>query len=137
MDIQRTFDIGTGAAIAFIVAYLVLLGFTIWAFTKIMGQAGYSGHWAWLYVGLIIPFVNFLVMIAMIVLYFMFAFKEWPVRRELRELRAWADEQYRRSGGGGAYPPAGGYPTSGGMPQQPGYGTPPQGNPGPYGYPTT
>ena len=50
-----------------------------------------------------------LVPIANIVMLLVFAYKEWPIQRELRELRGWANQIQR---GGQGQPSAG----------QPGYG---------------
>jgi predicted lysophospholipase L1 biosynthesis ABC-type transport system permease subunit len=67
-----------GAAFAvFVVIYLVFLVFAIIATVKIVTKAGYSGWWV--LIGLV-PVAN-------IVFYFIFAFSEWPVLRELADAR--------------------------------------------------
>jgi hypothetical protein len=85
---------GAGAALGvFLLFYLVIFVFVLFAWARIITKAGYSG--AWVLVGLV-PIVN-------LVMFFVFAFSDWPAL------------QGRRSAG----PPAGyGYGT-------PGFGPPP------------
>ncbi|HTL87189.1 MAG TPA: hypothetical protein VL856_18545 [Acidimicrobiia bacterium] len=85
---------GAGAALGvFLLFYLVIFAFVLFAWARIITKAGYSG--VWVLVGLI-PIVN-------LVMFFVFAFSDWP-----------ALHGHRSSG-----PPAGyGYGT-------PGYGPPP------------
>ena len=79
---------------------------------NIFSKAGFSGARSLL---LFIPIVNLIILL-------MFAFGEWPIHRELNQLRMMA-------GRGGGFPPPQ-YPGPGG-----GYGQPPQ-YPGPgYGQP--
>jgi len=95
-----------------IVLYVVLLIIFIWAYVRIIRRAGYSGWWV--LIGLV-PLVN-------VVMFLVFAFKEWPIQRELAMLRM----QLAGRGGGyqqPGYPPPGYYPPSG-------YGDPPYGGGG-------
>lgn len=48
---------------------LLLVPLTLWTYVRIARQAGYSGWWA---VAALIPGVN-------IIVYLLFAFREWPV----------------------------------------------------------
>jgi uncharacterized membrane protein YhaH (DUF805 family) len=94
---------GTGAVIgAGLFALLIWLVFLI-AYIKIISKAGYSGWWVLI---MFVPIVN-------VIMLLIFAYKEWPIQREVKELRAWADQIRRGSGpqqfGGG----------------EPGYGQPP------------
>ena len=63
-----------GALLAVIIAfYVVLIAFFIWCYVRIIRRAGYSGWWILMS---LVPIGN-LIMLAF------FAFKEWPIRREL------------------------------------------------------
>lgn len=77
--------------------YLVILILVFWAYVRIIRRAGYSGWWILIAV---VPLVN-------LVMFLVFAFKDWPIQRELAQLRAMAGQGGYRSG-----PPAvaGGYP---------------------------
>lgn len=79
-------DNGTGAASAAILVivliYVAIAAVFIWAYCNIIRRAGYSGWWV--LIGLV-PIVN-------VVMFFVFAFKEWPAQRELNQLRAWASQ---------------------------------------------
>ena len=77
--------------------YLVVLIILLWAYVRIIRRAGYSGWW--ILIG-VVPLVN-------LVMFLVFAFKEWPIQRELAQLRAMAGQSGYRPG-----PPAvrGGYP---------------------------
>jgi len=65
-------SLGTVACI-----YVAVFGFFIAMFWNIFSKAGYSGGRAFL---LLIPIVN-------IIIFVMFAFGDWPARRELEQLR--------------------------------------------------
>ena len=91
------------AVYVFLALYVVLAIVFIWADVRIIRRAGYSGWW--ILIGLV-PLLN-------VVMFLVFAFKEWPIQRELALLRA----QLSGDGGYGGY----------------GYGQPPSG----YGYPPT
>ena len=77
----------THGAVAFV---LILLGLfaafealTISAMVRIIHRSGYSGWWV----------LSGLVPIFGVVMFFVFAFKEAPAERELKQLRAWAGTQ--------------------------------------------
>jgi hypothetical protein len=70
-------DAIAGSLMTFGCIYLGIFGFFIAMFWSIFSKAGFSGARAFL---LLIPIVNLIIMI-------MFAFGEWPVRRELEMLR--------------------------------------------------
>lgn len=65
-------SLGTVACI-----YIAVFGFFIAMFWNIFAKAGFSGGRAFL---LLIPIVN-------IIIFVMFAFGDWPARRELEQLR--------------------------------------------------
>jgi uncharacterized protein DUF805 len=108
----------TAAVSILIVLYVVILIVFIWAYVRIIRRAGYSGWW--ILIGLV-PLVN-------VVMFLIFAFKEWPIQRELAMLRmqlagrgGYSQPGYSQPG----YPPPGyGYPPAG-------YGDPPYGGGGP------
>ena len=75
---------------------------------KIISKAGYSGWW------ILVSFVPLL----NIIMFFVFAFSEWPVRRELRLARTSMPTVYPGASG---YPGAGGYPGASGYPGAGGY----------------
>lgn len=96
--------LGIGLIIVFGLVYLAIMVVLVWAYVNIIRRAGYSGWWV--LIGLV-PIAN-------IVFFLMFAFKEWPAQRELKQLRAWAAQAgYGQPGYG-----------------QPGYGQQPPGQPG-------
>jgi hypothetical protein len=71
----------TGAELAVVLTvYAVFIVFFGWMYVRIIRKAGYSGWWVLM---ALVPIGN-LVMLAF------FAFKEWPVRRELEYLRGYA-----------------------------------------------
>jgi len=88
---NNTYDLsswGIGAILGF-----GLLGILIWlvfliAYIKIISKAGYSGWWVLI---MFVPIVN-------VIMLLVFAYKEWPIQREVRELRAWADQIQRGPG---------------------------------------
>jgi hypothetical protein len=100
--------IGGIVGLAFWIIFLI-------AYIKIISRAGYSGWWVLI---MFVPIVN-------IIMLLVFAYKEWPIQRELRELRGWAN-QIQRSGQSGYGQPGSGQAGFG----QPGYGQP---APGPSG----
>lgn len=76
---QYDYDTG-GAGLAGGVLLLIWLGvflFTLLISVKIAMKAGYSTRWGVL---ALVPFVGFVVLI-------LFAFVEWPIHRELEDLR--------------------------------------------------
>jgi len=72
--------------------YLAVLAITIVAGVKILNNAGYSGVWILI---IFVPVVGF-------VMALVFAFSDWPILQELRQLRASAGGSYGSPGG---YPP--------------------------------
>ncbi|MET0863655.1 MAG: hypothetical protein ABWZ98_04925 [Nakamurella sp.] len=91
------------------VTALIIAGIAIWlvfviAYIKIISRAGYSGWWVLI---ILVPVVN-------IIMLLIFAYKEWPIQRELRELRGWANQIQKGSGGAS-------YGQGGGFGQDPGY----------------
>jgi hypothetical protein len=113
-----------GAVLFSLVAGLIGLIFAITIYWRIFSKAGYSGARSLL---MLIPVVNLIIII-------MFAFSEWPIQRELNQLRQMSGG--RPGGFPTQYPPQapqfqqpGQYPQSGqyGQPQYPQSGQyPPQ-----------
>ena len=104
-----------GAILFGLVVGLISLIFGIVIWWKIFSKAGYSGARSLL---LFIPIVNLIIII-------MLAFSQWPIERELAQLRQMAG----RGGPGSPFPSS---------PQYPAYGQPPQpqyGQPAQYGQP--
>jgi len=81
---------GVGIAVAIIIGIAIWLVFVV-AYIKIITRAGYSGWWVLI---IIVPIAN-------IVMLLIFAYKEWPIQRELRELRGWANQIQRGQQGYG------------------------------------
>ena len=109
-----TYDLSAISTTALVVGGLFAVA--IWvvfliAYVKIISRAGYSGWWVLV---MFVPILN-------IVMLLIFAFKEWPIQRELAELRGWANQIQRGQPGYGS-----GSPGYGGGQQ--GYGQAP-GNP--------
>ena len=96
-----------GVILFSLVAGLIGLIFAIVIYWKIFSKAGFSGARSLL---MLIPVVNLIIII-------MFAFGEWPIHRELNQLRQMA------SGRSGGFPPQ--YPQPGQY-QQPGQYAQPQ-----------
>ena len=67
----------TGVLVVAIVFYVALIGFSLWCWVRVVRRAGYSGWWV------LMSFVP----IGNLIMLGFFAFKEWPVRRELDYLR--------------------------------------------------
>ena len=72
------------------------------AYVKIISRAGYSGWWVLM---MFVPIVN-------IVMLLIFAFKEWPIQRELRRAARLgeSDPARRQQGYGSSRPGYGGRP---------------------------
>ncbi len=144
MDVKATENYYTITTLSPAAIWLIsLLGFVlavvfVIAYVQIVRRAGYSGWWILV---LLVPILN-------VVMLLMFAYKEWPIQRELRELRGWANQIQRMPAPGGysqdpsygGYGPstpgggaAGGYapPTSGPGSERPGPTNPGPTNPGP------
>ena len=99
-----------GAALGcYLIFLLLMLVFMVVIYWKIFSKAGYSG---WLSLLMFVPLVN-------VGLILFLAFADWPVLKEVRELRG------RAAYGGGVYPPGPGYaPPVAQVPQPPVYQPP-------------
>ena len=88
----------TAVVIGGIIAIAIWVVFLL-AYVKIISKAGYSGWWVLI---MFVPIVN-------IIMLLVFAYKEWPIQRELRELRGWANQIQRggRDGQPGSGPRTG------------------------------
>ena len=96
------YTISAAWVIAYIAVVAVLFVIYIVAYTNVISRAGYSRWWILI---LLVPVVNLIMMLV-------FCFKEWPVTREVRELRAQLATAQRGYGAGTGYPqspPYGGY----------------------------
>lgn len=80
----------TAVVIGGIVALAIWVIFLI-GYIKIISKAGYSGWWVLI---MFVPIVN-------IIMFLVFAYKEWPIQRELAELRGWANQIQRGQSGPG------------------------------------
>ena len=69
---------GGGALAIILIVYLAVVVLFFVAGWKILTKAGYSGAWVFIQ---LVPLVN-------IVMFFVFAFSEWPILKELDRLRA-------------------------------------------------
>lgn len=107
---STTSSAGAGLILFFVIFYIAIIAFFIYVWWRIFAKAGYSGARSLL---LLVPIANIIIII-------MFAFSEWPIQRELNQLR-----QMARSGSG-QYPPqfAQQYPPPQQFPSSPQY--PPQ-----------
>ena len=100
MDTDNTYTItnlSTGAAIGLFLLGLAVTVIFIIAYIKIITKAGYSAWWVLI---LLVPIAN-------IVMLLVFAYKEWPIQREVAELRGWADQIQRGQQGQPAAGPQG------------------------------
>jgi uncharacterized membrane protein YhaH (DUF805 family) len=70
----ETIDLTSLQAMIFIGVYLLMTVVFVVAYVSIIRKAGYSGWWI---LATLVPVLN-------IVLFFLFAFKEWPVQQQLR-----------------------------------------------------
>jgi len=94
--------INGGALAVVIVLCIALIGFVAWCYVRVIRRSGYSGWWVLM---ALVPIGN-LVMLGF------FAFKKWPIQRELQYLHRHASMT--------------GLPGYGSPPQQYGYGSAPQ-----------
>lgn len=69
--------LAAGVIAAIVIFYVALIVFFGWMYVRIIRKAGYSGWWV----------LMALVPIGNIIMLGFFAFKEWPIRRELEYLR--------------------------------------------------
>lgn len=88
-DLSNLGGLGTGLLACYFLFLLVVIAFAVVIYWKLFSKAGYSG---WLSLLMFVPLVN----LGMIIF---LAFSDWPVLKELRDLRARA----------GYRPPAGAY----------------------------
>ena len=95
-----------GVLLVSLITGLIGLIFAIIIYWRIFSKAGYSGARSLL---MLIPVVNLIIII-------MFAFSEWPVQRELNQLRQMSGGRF------GGYPPQ--YPQPGQYQQPAQYGQP-------------
>lgn len=102
---------------------LVVTVFFLAIWWNILGKAGYSGALSLLF---LVPVIG---QLAFFIVLLMLAFSEWPVQRELHDLRRWRDDVLRYQAYYQQQPgPYSGYPA-----QQPGPPPQPYGdNPGDY-----
>ena len=108
-----TYDSGSSSAIgAFLIVYLVIMLaiviFSIIVWWKIFSKAGYSGAMGLL---MFVPIANLVVLCVL-------AFAEWPILRELNQLRQMRNQQYPQ---GPQYPPGPQYSQNPQYPQNPQY----------------
>ena len=68
----------SGLLVAIILVYVALFVLILWAWVSILSKAGYSGWWV------LIGFVP----VANLIMLLVFAFSDWPVLREVRNLRS-------------------------------------------------
>jgi hypothetical protein len=76
-------NLSGGALTAIVVSSVAIFVIMLIAYTNVISRAGYSRWWILI---MLVPLAN-------IVMLLVFCFKEWPVQRELKQLRA-------RAGGG-------------------------------------
>lgn len=79
--ITTTNQLGTlsgGALTAVVAAGIAIFVIMLIAYTNVINRAGYSRWWVLI---MLVPIAN-------IVMLLVFCFKEWPVQRELRDLRS-------------------------------------------------
>ncbi len=98
-------------AVVFFVVGMAFLVISLVAWAKIVSKAGYPAWWV--LIGLI-PFAG-------LIMFFIFAFSEWPIERQLTSLRLKRDGGYDTAFAGPvSYPPSGfaptGYPPTGYLP---------------------
>jgi uncharacterized membrane protein YhaH (DUF805 family) len=72
-----TSHLNGGVLAVLIVLYVALIVFVIWCYVRIIRRTGYSGWWI----------LMSLVPIGNLIMLGFFAFKEWPIQRELTYLR--------------------------------------------------
>jgi ATP/ADP translocase len=70
----ETIDLTSLQAMVFLGVYLLSMVVFVVAYVSIIRRAGYSGWWI---LTTLVPVLN-------IVMFFLFAFKEWPVQQQLR-----------------------------------------------------
>lgn len=81
MDDPYSAGVEAGSIVGIVIMlafYAALIAFSVYLYVRVARKCGYSGWYAAL---CFVPLVNVVVLI-------MFCFVEWPIERELRELRA-------------------------------------------------
>lgn len=71
-------DIAAGALAFLVVLYVAIIVFALYVYSRIIKKAGYP--WPWIFI-MFVPIVN-------IVMFLIFALREWPIERELARTRA-------------------------------------------------
>ena len=71
-------EIAAGALAFLVVLYVAIIVFAFYVYSRIVKKAGYP--WPWIFI-MFVPIVN-------IVMFLIFALKEWPIERELARTRA-------------------------------------------------
>lgn len=89
MDTVNDTALNTTVVVVAVIAVIVIWLVFVIAYIKIITKAGYSGWWVLI---LLVPIAN-------IVMLLVFAYKEWPIQRELAELRGWANQIQRSQQG--------------------------------------
>jgi hypothetical protein len=85
-----------GGLLAILIAlYVALIVFVVWCYVRVIRRTGYSGWWI----------LMSLVPIGNLTMLGFFAFKEWPIRRELDHLRRHAAMTGLPGYGPGQMPP--------------------------------
>lgn len=82
MSPETQFNLDAGPAMAMILVYVVIMVAALAAYVTIIRKAGWSGWWILI---AFVPFVN-------VVMFFVFAFAEWPVHRDLKATRYALDQ---------------------------------------------
>jgi len=78
--VTSTSPVNAGLLVGLIVFYVAVLIFLIVAYVRVVQKSGFSGWWVLMG---IVPIGNIIVL-------GLWAFKEWPIRRELEYLRGYA-----------------------------------------------
>lgn len=123
----RSAETSAGVVVFLVLFYLAILGLALWVYAKIVSKAGYP--WPWVFM-MFVPIAN-------LVFLCLFAFKPWPIERELaatrHALQMATGSPYPggqlggpfggQPGGYGGYPGVdGGYGSQGGAGGQGGFG---------------
>ena len=70
--------LGGAVIVVMLLVYVAIMALAIWAYVRVARKAGYSPWWA---LGAFVPLLN-------LVVFLVFAFGEWPIERELHDLRS-------------------------------------------------
>jgi hypothetical protein len=74
----QTSDLPAAALLLIVLFYLAILGLALWVYARIVAKSGHP--WPWIFM-MFVPIAN-------IVFLCLFAFKPWPIERELAATRA-------------------------------------------------